>query len=192
MIQAIGNGRGGRLIQQAQHVQASQASSIARRLALCVVKVSGHGNHRAHQIVAQYVFGALAQHRQNLSRHLNRAQVALHRANAHHAGRVHKLVRRPRGARLFQRAAHESLHGHHSVQGIFSLLRQRLAAGGDFAASKITHRRRQQGMALRIWQHFSHAAAHSRNEGIGSAQINAHRQLALVRRGRLTGLGYLQ
>ncbi|MNS80147.1 NAD-specific glutamate dehydrogenase [compost metagenome] len=192
MIQAVGDGRRRGFIQQAQDVQARKPGRVARGLTLGVVEIRGHRDDGAHQVVAQHVFRALTQHRQDLRGNLDRAQVALGRADAHHAGRVHEFIRRARGAGLFQRAAHEPLHRHHGVQRIFGLLRQGLAAGRDLAAGKIAHRRRQQGMALRVGQHFGNAAAHGGNQRIGSAQVDPDRQLALVRRGRLTGLGYLQ
>ncbi|EGP42816.1 putative NAD-specific glutamate dehydrogenase [Achromobacter insuavis AXX-A] len=192
VIQAVGDRRGGRLVQQAQHVQAGQARRVAGRLALGVVEIGRDRDDGAHQVVAQHVLGALAQHRQDLRRHFHRAQVALRGTDAHHAGRIHEFVGRARGPRLFQRTAHETLDRHHRVQRVLGLLRQGFAARRDLAAREITHRRGQQHVALRIGQDFGNAAAHRGNQGIGGAQVDPHRQLALVRRGRFTGLGYLQ
>jgi hypothetical protein len=163
MVQAVGDRRRRGFVQQPQDVQSRQAGRVARRLALGIVEVGRHRDDGAHQIVAQHVLGALAQHRQDLRRHLDRAQVALDRAKAHHAGRVHEFVGRAHGARLFQGPAHEALHRYDGIQRILGLLGQRLAARGDLAAGEITHRGRQQGVALRIRQHFGDAAAHSRD-----------------------------
>ena len=73
VIEAVGDRGGGRLAQQAQHVQAGQLGRVLGGLALGVVEVGGHGDDRADQFVAERVFGALAQRGQDLRRDFDRA-----------------------------------------------------------------------------------------------------------------------
>ncbi|CFE01321.1 NAD-specific glutamate dehydrogenase [Bordetella pertussis] len=192
LVQPIGDGRRGRLVEQAQHIQAGQPRGIARGLALRVVEIRRHGDHRAHQVVAQHVFGALAQHGQDLRRDFDRAEIALDRAQAYHAGRVDELVRRAAGRGVGRAAAHEALDRDDGVQRIARLLQQGLAADSHRAAVQVAHGRRQQDLPLRVGQHFGHAAAHRGHQRIGRAQVYTHGQLALVRGGRIARLGNLQ
>ena len=60
MVQAVGHRRGGRFVEQAQHVQAGARRGVLGGLALRVVEVGRHGDHRADQRAAQRAFGALA------------------------------------------------------------------------------------------------------------------------------------
>ncbi len=60
-VQAVGQGRGRGLVQQAQHVQAGEAAGVLGGLALGVIEVGGHGDHRALQLAAQGLLGALAE-----------------------------------------------------------------------------------------------------------------------------------
>jgi hypothetical protein len=90
VIQAVGDGGRRRLAQQAQHVQAGQLGRILGGLALGVVEVGRHGDDRAHQIVAQRIFRALAQRGQDLRRHFHRALHAGDGLQLHHARRINK------------------------------------------------------------------------------------------------------
>ncbi len=53
VIQPVGDGGGGRFVQQAQHVEPGQFRRILGGLALCIVKVGGHGDDRADQFAAE-------------------------------------------------------------------------------------------------------------------------------------------
>ena len=72
VLQTVGNGGGRGLVDQAQHVNTRQFGRVFGGLALCVVKVSGHGDHGTKQVVVKTVFGALAQGGQNFCGHFNR------------------------------------------------------------------------------------------------------------------------
>ncbi len=80
VVQAIGNGRGCGLVDQAQHVQAGHLGRVFGGLALCVVKVGGHRDDGTKQVVVEGVFGALAQAGQDLGRDLDGRLHARHSA----------------------------------------------------------------------------------------------------------------
>ena len=53
LVEPVGQRRRGRLVEQAQDLQAGEAAGVARRLALRVVEVGGHGDHRAVERLAE-------------------------------------------------------------------------------------------------------------------------------------------
>ena len=52
VIQAVGNRCRSRFVQQTQHIQSGQFGGIFGGLALRIVKIRWHGNHRADQVAA--------------------------------------------------------------------------------------------------------------------------------------------
>jgi hypothetical protein len=68
----------------------------------------------------------------------------------------------------------------------------RLVADVGVAVRQVAHDRWQQRAAVLVAQHFRDAVAHGGDERIGGAQVDAHRQPVLVRRGRHAGFGDLQ
>ena len=85
VVEAISNGRGGGLVDQAQHIQARQLRGVFGGLALGIVKVGGHGDDRAIQVVVEGVFGAVTQRGQNFGADFDGRLGALHRLDAEHA-----------------------------------------------------------------------------------------------------------
>ena len=57
IIQPVGDGGGGGLVEQAQHIQPGQAGGIFGGLALGIVKIGRHGDDRAHQFAAKALLG---------------------------------------------------------------------------------------------------------------------------------------
>ena len=55
LAESIGERRRGRLVQDAQHLETGDAAGVLGRLALVVVEVGGHGDHRLLHFVAQVV-----------------------------------------------------------------------------------------------------------------------------------------
>ena len=110
VVQAIGNGGSGRLVDQTQNIQTGELGRILGGLALCVVKIGRHGDHRAKQVVNHGVFRAVAQGRQNIGTDLDRRLLTLHRVQAQHAWAVGKPVGQLVGtAHILQTSTHKSL-----------------------------------------------------------------------------------
>ena len=72
VIKAIGNGRRGGLIDQAQQMNSRQLGRILGGLALGVIEISRHSNDRTVQIVIEGVFGAVTQRGQYLGADFDR------------------------------------------------------------------------------------------------------------------------
>jgi len=89
-------------------------------------------------------------------------------------------------------APHEALDGNDGVGRIVGLRRARAIAHLDAAVRKVAHDRGQERAAFLVGDDFGQAAPHGRGERVRSAQVDAHRELSLVRRGRFARLGDLQ
>jgi hypothetical protein len=60
LVESVGECRGGRLVEDAQHVQARDAAGVLGGLALGVVEVGRDGDHRVLDGLSQEVCGGLA------------------------------------------------------------------------------------------------------------------------------------
>src|SRR6266699_1022661 len=60
-VQAVGQSRGSRLVDEAENFEASNPSGVLRSLALRVVEISGHGDDRAIHGFAKISFGPIFQ-----------------------------------------------------------------------------------------------------------------------------------
>lgn len=193
VIEAVGDGGGRRLAQQAQDIDAGQLRRIFRRLALGIVEIRRHGNHGAHQVVAQRIFRALAQGGEDLRRHFHGAFHAGHGFQLHHARRVLEVIGQVFGVGdVGQAAAHEAFHGHDGVLRVGGLCGQGLVADVRMAVRQVAHDGRQQGVPFLVVEHLGNAVAHGRDQGIGGAKVDADGQAVLVRRGRHAWFGNLQ
>ncbi len=72
LVDAVGEGGGGRLVDDAQHLEPGDAAGVLRGLALGVVEVGGHGDHGLGDLLAEVGFGVrlqfLKDHRRDLGR----------------------------------------------------------------------------------------------------------------------------
>ena len=72
LVESVGQGRGGRLVDDAQHLEAGDLAGVFRCLALGIVEVRGHGNHRLGHLLAQVRLRRILQlaqhHRRNFGR----------------------------------------------------------------------------------------------------------------------------
>ncbi|MNG88992.1 NAD-specific glutamate dehydrogenase [compost metagenome] len=194
LVQAIGHGSGGRLVEQAQHVQAGQARSVLGGLALGIVEIGRHGDHRPHQLTTEGGFGTLAQHLEDIGGHFHRAFRPLHGVDERHVRLTANEAVRQLLAQLLdvgQAAPHQALDRQHGVQ--------RVAGSGiacrlpHFVAPfEVAHRGRQNDITLRVGQGLATAAAQCGDQRVGGTQVDPHRQAALVRLRALTGFGNLQ
>ncbi|OPF36239.1 NAD-specific glutamate dehydrogenase [Pseudomonas aeruginosa P49] len=194
LVQAVGHGGGGRLVEQAQDVQSCQARGILGSLALGVVEISRHGDHRTHQLATEGGFGALAQLTQDVRRDFHRTLQPLYGLDEGHvrlalAEAVGQLLAQLLD--VLQAAPHQTLDRNDGIEGI--LRGGRAGALTHFRPlGVITHRGRQDQAPLRIRQGLSDAATHRGDQRIGGTQVDPNRQATLMGLGTLTGLGDLQ
>ena len=86
LIEAVGQRRRGRLVDQAQHFEAGDARGIAGRGAGGIVEIGRHGDDRALDRLLQRRFGARAQRLQDLGGNLDRRARLAADAQLHHVG----------------------------------------------------------------------------------------------------------
>ena len=179
-------------------MDAGKLGRILGGLTLSVVKVSRNRDDRTVQVIVERVLCPKAQSGENLGTHLDRRLVAIHRRHADHALRrliavSYEVVRQFFGMRdILQTAPHETLDGRNGVARIPRLGGNSVIANLASAIFKVADHRRQEHPALAVRQAFRHAVANSRNQGVGGAQIDTHRNAPLVRIGGLAGFGNLQ
>ncbi|MNO93231.1 NAD-specific glutamate dehydrogenase [compost metagenome] len=194
LVQAIGHGRCGRFVEQAQHIEAGQARSVLGGLALGVVEIGRHGDHRPHQIAAEGLLGALTQHLEDIGGHFHRAFRPLDGVDERHVRLTANKAVRQLFAQLLdvgQTTPHQALYRQHGVQWVAGSGIARSLP--DFAAPfEVAHRRRQNDITLRIGQGLTTTAAQGGDQRIGGTQVDTHRQATLVRLRGLTGFGDLQ
>ena len=184
-VEAVGNRRRRRFVQQAQHVQACQTRGVFGALTLCIVKIGRNGDDYAVQIAAKRRRRARRQRFKDVGGNANRVQQTGRGRNHRQAVFTGlQLIRQMRiaGLNIGQRAAHHALYG---ADGVGRIAR---GVGAGVIADRVTlllvvDHGRQQMAALLVSQRFRLAAAHGRHEGIGGAQIDTNRQTTLVRCG---------
>ena len=99
LVEAVGQRRGGRLVDDPQHLEAGDAPGVARRRALRVVEVGRHRDDRAIDLVVEFALlgeirlGAALQLAQHERGDLRRRELAVAEADPHHAA----ALRRRRG-----------------------------------------------------------------------------------------------
>ncbi|MCY1519437.1 NAD-specific glutamate dehydrogenase [compost metagenome] len=194
VVQAVGDGCGGRLADETQHVQARELRRVLGRLALAFVEVGRHGDDGAVELVVEGVFGAVAQRGQDLGADLDGRLLAGRGLHLDHAAVVtadavrHGVAVRDVG----QAAAHEPLDRGDGVGGVLCACSHGLEADLAAIAVEVAHGRGQQHAALVVGQAFGHAVAHRGHQRMRGAQVDAHGDAALVRVGRLAGFGNLK
>ena len=156
LVEAVGQRRRGRLVDDPQHLEAGDAAGIARRGALRVVEVGRHGDDRAVDLVVELALlgeerlGAMLQLAQDERRNLGRRELLVAEADR---GRRRPLRRRCGTGNGSARPdvvgalAHEPLH---RVDGALRVGQQpalRLAADEDRALVADRHDRRHQPVA---------------------------------------------
>ena len=154
VVQTVGHSGGGRLVDDAQHVQSRNAACILRGLALAVVKIGGHGDNGLGHRLAQIALGVPADLGKDHGADLLRGKIP--------AVNVCPVVR-----------AHVSLDAGDRAPGI----------GGDLALGRTAHQTLAVlgkghyagggALALCIGDDHGLAALYYCHTGIGRTQINA-------------------
>src|SRR5690606_41687700 len=76
LLQAVGERRGRRLVDDAQHLQAGDRPGVLGRLALRIVEIGGHGDDRLAHLLAEIALGGLL-HLDRKSTRLNSSHVKI-------------------------------------------------------------------------------------------------------------------
>src|SRR2546427_704776 len=134
LLQTVGQGGGGRLVDDAQHVEVCDLAGVLGRLALRVVEVGGHGDDGVGHLLAQVRLGVGLQLLQDQSRNLFRRELFVGVRHDHDGPIVlarldligHDL---PLRIHLGELAAHEPLD---RIDGV-------LGVDGRLAASQRAH-----------------------------------------------------
>ena len=170
---------------------------ILGRLALGIIEIRRDGNDGTVELIVKAVFGTITQRSQDLGADLDRRLVTGTRADAHHAlvgivglQRVMERIAIA-GTDIVEAAAHEALDRHQGVVRVIRQVLQRLVADLATTILQVAHGRRQQQLAIGIRQALGVAMAQRGHQRMRGAQVNAHRDAALVRIRRLAGFGNL-
>merc|ERR1719486_1576044 len=150
LVQAVRNGSGGRLVDNAEDLHTGDRARILRGLALGVIEVRRHGDHRVLHLLAEVVLGSLLHlgehHRRDLLRH-ELLRLALHLDRDHRlATLVHDVERKELLVALHRLlvvlATDEALHVKQSLGGVDRRLRLGSLANQTFVLSESNVRRR--------------------------------------------------
>ena len=176
-IEAVGQGCCGGLVDDAQHFEAGDLAGVLGGLALGVVEVGGHRDHRLGDGFTEVLAGVLGQLAQHLGAHLFRGELlAQHRALHLHIG-ADFLDAIAHFLRFFgdliDAAADEAFH---RIEGVFRV-HHRLAFG-DLTHQLVLvlgvgHDGGRGAEALGIGDHGGLAALHHRNAAVRGAKVNS-------------------
>ncbi|MPM63602.1 hypothetical protein SDC9_110483 [bioreactor metagenome] len=187
IVQAVGNRRCRRFIDESQQVQARQLGRVLGGLALGIVEICWHGDHRTIDVVVEAVFGAKTQRGQNFRAHLHGGFLPACGLDRHHALPGQRIGQRITVGNVVEATAHQALDGCNCVLWVAGARAQRVVTNLPAVVGHIAHDRRKQHPALVIRQAFRNAVAHGCYEGMRGAQVNAHRDPPLMGIGGLTG-----
>ena len=113
---------------------------LAGCLALGIVEISWHRDHRTKQIVAHAVLRSVAQGGQDISAYLQWRFFSLHRVQPQHSRVVCKAVGQLVGARHIRQATpHETLDRGTRVFRVQRQHTQRLGTNGSATVGQVTH-----------------------------------------------------
>ena len=178
VLEAVGERRRRRLVDDAQDLQARDEAGVLRGLALRVVEVGGHGDDRLVHRLAQVVLGGGLQLLQHEGRDLRRridlvldldVNVAVGRlgeAVGHEAPRLLDLGR-------VELAADQALHREHRVLGVGEGLALRDLADQPLTLGREADDRRRRAGAFLVGDDLGSAALHHRHAGVGGAQVDS-------------------
>ena len=176
LVEAVGQRRRGRLVDDAQHVETGDLAGVLGRLALRVVEVRGHRDHRVGDLLAEIVLRRLLQllqdHRGDLRR---RVLLAAHLDPRVAVAAAHHAIRHARdlGADLAELAAHEPLDREHRVLGIGHRLALGDLADEPLAVLGEPDDRRRQSRSFLVHDDGRLTVFHDRDHRVGGAEVDS-------------------
>ena len=182
LVEAVGERRRRRLVDDAQHFESGDAAGVARRRALRVVEVGRHGDDRAIDfgidlaLGGEELLGAMLQLAQDERGNLRRRELALAEADADDAAGFAGDAERQQlrlVAHVVDALAHEALDGVDGARRLGQEPPLRLAADEDRAVGADRHDRRHERVAALVADHDRRAVLHVRDEAVGGAEIDA-------------------
>ena len=182
LVEAIGERRGGRLVDDAEDVEPGDPPGVARGGPLRVVEIRGHRDDRAIDLgvdlalLGEERLGAMLQLAQDERRDLRRRELARAEPDLDDSARIAGETEREQPrlvADVVDALAHEALHGVDRAAGIGQQTTLGLAPDVYRLILGDRHDRRQQRVAAAIADHDRHAVLHVGDEAVGGAEIDA-------------------
>ena len=178
LLQAVGQRGRGRLVDDAQHVQAGDLAGILGGLALGVVEIGRHGDDGLGDLAAEIGLGRLLHLREDEGADLARAVfLAFHLDPSIAVGPGDDLVGHHLLVLLRDRIvvapADQPLDGEDGVLGIGDALALGRLAHQDLARIGEGHDRRRRARALGVLDHLRLAAFHDGDARVGRSEIDA-------------------
>merc|ERR1719185_40298 len=179
LVQAGRNGSGGRRVDNAEDLHTGDRARILRGLALGVIEVRRHGDHRVLHLLAEVVLGSLLHlgehHRRDLLRH-ELLRLALYLDRDHRlATLVHDVERKELLVALHRLlvvlATDEALHVKQSLGGVDCRLRLGSLANQTFFIGESNVRRRD-AVALVVRNDLYATVLVNSNARVGRAKID--------------------
>ena len=178
LVHAIGKRRRGRLVDDAFDLQPGDATGVLGGLALGVVEIGRHGDHRLGDGFAQVILGGLL----HLAQHLRGDFLWRHLAATGLDPGIPVIGGHNLEGRQMQVFLHDciaELAADQALDGMQRVLRigDGLALGGlpdqDFTVLGVGDDGRRGTSAFAVFQHFGLAALQHRHARVGGAQVNA-------------------
>ena len=178
LIQAIGQRRRRRFVDQAQNLKPRQPSRVLGRRARRVVEIGGHGDDGTGDLAVEHALGPFLQGRQDVAGNLHRRQFVAADVDAHHGGAVFRrldLERQMTGHRLdvVDAAPHQTFDGADDAVRAHGDQAFRQSADDGRAVGRIGDDGRHQGLSVFVTQHFRLAVDNNGGHAIGGAQVDA-------------------
>ena len=198
LVQAVGERGRGRLVDDAQHVEAGDLAGVLGRLALAVVEVGGNGDHRLLDLLAEIVLGGLLHLLQDEGGNLLRAVLLALRLDPGVAvGALDDLVGHHAlvllGDRVVVAPADQPLDGEQGVLRIGHRLALGRLADQPLAGVGEGDDRRRRARAFGVLDDANVLAFHDGDAGVRRAEVDAdyfaHCSHLFLRRVRATQPG---